>query len=219
MADMSLLEFARGPALTWSFIIFGIGVAWRLVGIYLLPGRRDLSEPRKRAWKGLRLIALRSWPRREFLKGTVLGEVMGYAFHIGYFIVLLFLAPHILFFADIFKFSWPALPTGVITVVAIFTFVTLIGVLIHRIANGPKRMLSNFDDYFSWFVTILPLATGFLAFSHAGGLHYPNVLAWHILSFELLLIWFPFGKLMHAFLIFGTRSTQGVQFERKGAAL
>jgi nitrate reductase gamma subunit len=219
MPDTTLLEFARGPALTASLIVFALGVTWRLVGIFLLPGRRDLSRPRRSPWPGLKLIALRSWPRPEFLKGTVLGEVMGYAFHIGYFVVVLFLAQHVLFFEDLTGLSWPALPTGLITVVSFFTFVTLVGVLVHRIANPVKRMLSNFDDYFSWFVTALPLATGFLAYSHAGGFRYPDALAAHILSFELLLIWFPFGKLMHAFLIFGSRATEGTQFERKGAAL
>ena len=32
---MSLLDFARGPALEWSLIIFVIGVVWRLAGTFL----------------------------------------------------------------------------------------------------------------------------------------------------------------------------------------
>jgi nitrate reductase gamma subunit len=57
-----------------------------------------------------------------------------------------------------------------------------------------------------------------LAYSHVGA-PYQTLLAWHLLSVALLLIWFPFGKLMHAFTIFAARGTQGVQFERKGASL
>jgi hypothetical protein len=57
-----------------------------------------------------------------------------------------------------------------------------------------------------------------LAYSHVGG-PYPKLLATHLLSVELLLVWFPFGKLMHAFTIFAARGVQGVDFERKGASL
>ena len=33
------------------------------------------------------------------------------------------------------------------------------------------------------------------------------------------MVWFPFGKLMHAFTIFLARGVQGTTFERKGASL
>ena len=62
MTATSLLEFARGPALTWAIWIFVAGTLWRLVGVLLLRTKKDLSAPRNAAtWKGLRLIALRSW--------------------------------------------------------------------------------------------------------------------------------------------------------------
>jgi nitrate reductase gamma subunit len=65
---------------------------------------------------------------------------------------------------------------------------------------------------------MVPLLTGMMAYSHVGP-PYQTTLAMHILSVELLLVWFPFGKLMHAFTIFITRGATGMQFERKGAAL
>jgi nitrate reductase gamma subunit len=95
----------------------------------------------------------------------------------------------------------------------------LLAVLVHRIVNPVKRLISNFDDYFSWFVTIAPLMTGMAAFSHLGGWPYERVLAFHLLSVQLLLIWFPFGKLMHSFTIFAARGATGLIFERKGASL
>ena len=232
MNSTSLLEFARGPALTWAICIFVAGTLWRLVGVLLLRTKKDLSEPRNTAtWKGLRLIVLRSWPRREFLQGTAFGEVMGYTFHLGFLVALLFLVPHILFFdnvfsgllgfnfADVFGFRWPALPTGIITFLSAVSLAALVAVLIHRLTNPVKRLISNFDDYFSWFLTAAPLATGMLAYAHAGGAPYETLLGVHILSAEALMIWFPFGKLMHAFLIFGARAAQGMQFERRGASL
>ena len=229
---MTLLEFARGPALQWSIFIFVAGVLWRLIGVLLLRSKKDLSEPRKpAAWKGLRLIALRSWPRREFLEGTAFGEVMGYAFHLGFLVTLFFFAPHVLFFADVARglfgtdlrgltgLAWPTLPNGVITVFAAVSIAALLAVLVHRVINPVKRLISNFDDWFSWFVTFAPLATGVAAFAHLGGWPYEQLLAWHLLSVQLLLVWFPYGKLMHAFTIFAARGTTGMIFERRGASL
>jgi nitrate reductase gamma subunit len=229
---MSLLEFARGPALQWSLFVFIVGVLWRLLGVLLLRSKKDFSEPRNpAAWKGLRLIALRSWPRREFLAGTAFGEVMGYAFHIGFLVTLFFFAPHVLFLADIAHgligtdltalvgFGWPTLPNGIVTLLASVSVAALVAVLVHRLVNPVKRLISNFDDYFSWFVTIAPLVTGLLAFSHLAGWPYERLLAYHLLSVELLLVWFPFGKLMHSFTIFAARGTTGMLFERKGASL
>ncbi|HTY48057.1 MAG TPA: hypothetical protein VMB48_00030, partial [Steroidobacteraceae bacterium] len=58
--------------------------------------------------------------------------------------------------------------------------------------------------------------TGMLAYGHFGG-QYPMRLAVHLLSVELLLVWFPFGKLMHAFYIFPSRAINGAVLARKGA--
>jgi len=229
---MTLLEFARGPGLQWAVSIFIVGVLWRLLGILLLRTKKDLSEPRRpAAWKGLRLIALRSWPRREFLQGTAFGEVMGYAFHAGFLVALFFFAPHVVFFADVAQgllgtdlegltgLRWPTLPNGIITFVSAVSVAALVAVLIHRIVSPVKRLISNFDDYMSWFVTIAPLATGMAAFSHLAGWPYERLLAFHLLSVELLMVWFPFGKLMHAFTIFAARGSTGMIFERRGASL
>ena len=77
-------------------------------------------------------------------------------------------------------------------------------------------MLSNFDDYFSWFVTMLVIVTGLAATAHLGA-RYETLLGLHILSFDLLLVWFPFGKLMHAFYLVPSRAINGALLARKGA--
>ena len=92
----------------------------------------------------------------------------------------------------------------------------LITALGRRLKHPVLRMISNFDDYFSWLVTTLPVVTGLLAVAHVGA-RYELLLALHILSFEAFLIWFPFGKLMHSIIVFGSRYTTGVTFTRRGA--
>jgi nitrate reductase gamma subunit len=106
-----------------------------------------------------------------------------------------------------------------------FTFVGLFYALMNRLSAPVLRMLSNFDDYFSWFVTLLPMLTGMAVISLPFDSAYPAVpanpvpVAIHLLSLELLLVWLPFGKLSHAFLVFLSRGYTGAAFTRKGAEL
>jgi nitrate reductase gamma subunit len=140
---------------------------------------------------------------------------MGYIFHIGFFVTLLLYAPHILVIDKAFGVSWPALPTPVVDATAVITMIALIAVLLHRLKDPVLRFLSNFQDYFAWFLTILPLFTGYLAF-HRVGLPPPTLLAIHILSVELLMVVFPFTKLMHAFTLFMARWYNGAIAGYKG---
>lgn len=218
---MDLLAFARGPALTFSLVIFVVGVLWRLLAIFFLPHRRDLSEPRKSGiapWLGgARVVFERMWPRKEFQPRTTYNQALGYIFHIGLAIIVFGGAFHILFIKSLFGVSWPSLPNTFVYATGVLTIVALVAMLIRRITHPVVRMLSNFDDYFSWFLTIAPVATGLMAVAHLGA-RYETLLALHILSFELLLIWFPFGKLMHAFLFVPSRAVTGYVFTRRGAS-
>ena len=221
---MTLLEFARGPMLHFALAVFVLGVIWRIVTIALLGFKRRYSEPRNRLGKslkgGLMVSGSRSWPHKEFIGRTGTGEALGYGYHIGLFIIVLLGAPHVVFWKNLFGVSapyWPTLPGGVIHVISIVTIALLLIVLIRRIAHPPLRRLSNFDDYFSWFITFALMVTGVMAVFGLGG-RYETILAWHIITFNVLLIWFPFGKLMHAFFIFPNRAINGYRQTRKGAA-
>ena len=217
---MDLLGFARGPALKVAIAIFCLGVAWRIVGFGLLRIRRDLNKPRAPIAKylvgGLVAVGSRSWSHREFIGRTGAGEALGYSYHLGLFAVVLLFGPHIAFLGSLFGITWPGLPSSLITVISVLTLTLFVAVLFRRVTNPVMRMLSNFDDYFSWLVTMLVLVTGLAATAHFGAA-YQTLLALHILSVDLLLVWFPFGKLMHAFYIFPSRALNGAILARKGA--
>ena len=102
-----------------------------------------------------------------------------------------------------------------IVLVSQTTIIALIAVLIHRLYDPVLRMLSEFNDYLVWFVTILPLITGWLAF-HRVGLTGPAMIALHILSVELLMVLFPFTKLSHAFTLWMARWYNGAIAGYKG---
>jgi nitrate reductase gamma subunit len=217
---MDLLEFARGPAMQWALILLVLGTFWRIAGIVFLRHKRDLSEPRTTGqWSGaLGTIVKRTVPAEAFRSRVIYSNLMGYTFHIGLAIVVFGYMPHILWFESIFGFQWPALPNAVISIVAVATLFALVALLIKRLTSPVLRLISNFDDYFSWLVTVAPLVTGLLAVADAGfGVRYETLLAIHLLSVWLLFAWLPFGKLGHAFLVFLSRGTTGALFARRGA--
>lgn len=226
---MDLLEFARGPALTFSLAAFFLGVAWRLYGIFRRPRKTDFSAPRdtRLARGALRAIWVRMFPRREFGSPGLAATVNAYAYHIGIALVVFAFAPHIGFIERLTGLHWPALPDPVTYIATAAAIVALLIALFHRLTDGVLRLLSNFDDYFTWLVTMLPLATGMALIERpyvpapivAPELPTtPELLAIHLLSLELMLLWLPFGKLSHAVLVFVSRARTGAEFARKGAA-
>lgn len=225
---MTLLEFARGPALWFSLIVLFAGSAWRIAVILRLGGKPDLSEPRSThpLAAGLYAIVVRMFPRAEFRRGGKLGILNGYLYHLGLAVIVFGYLPHILFIERLTGLKWQALPEWLIYVAVGPAVVGLLVVLLERLTDPVLRLLSDADDYFSWFVVFLPLLTGMGAvsggFSQASSSAAPLYelpLAIHLLSVELLFIWLPFGKLAHAFLVFASRGVTGAALARKGAAL
>jgi nitrate reductase gamma subunit len=217
MTAVELLQFARGPALWASLAVLVAGSLWRVAGILRLGSKPDLSEPRStRLLAGaLRGIFARMIPRTEFRHRNKLGVWNGYVYHVGLAVIVFGYLPHIFFIERLTGLGWPPLPEPVVYLSVGLTFVSLFIALMERLTDPVRRLLSGFDDYFSWCVVVLPLATGMIAIQQSDLLP----LAIHLLSVELLFLWLPFGKLAHAFLVFASRGVTGAALARKGAAL
>jgi len=201
MTETELLTWARGPGFQIATIIFVVGIMLRLFEILMLGRKANLAEAKgSEMSSGLRTIFTRTLPDASTFKRSTFTITAGYIFHIGLFVVIFLFAPHILLFKEVLGISWPALPSTVIDATAVVTIITLVAVLVHRLKDPVKRFLSNFDDYLGWFVTIMPLVTGYIAF-HRIGMPAPTLIAIHILSIQLLMVVFPFTKLMHMFTL------------------
>jgi nitrate reductase gamma subunit len=106
---------------------------------------------------------------------------------------------------------------------AAVTIVTLLIALWMRLTDPVRQRLSTADDWISWTVTMLPLITGMAVATQPSGallapghVVYGGPLAVHLLSVELLLVWFPFGKLMHGVLFAFSRSATGERLGHRG---
>jgi nitrate reductase gamma subunit len=219
MNEMQFLTWVRGQGLDLAVSIFVLGVLWRLLEIYSLGRKKDLSAPRNVAGaSGWHTIVRRSLPPEGMFKKSPVTYVGGYIFHIGLAIVVFLFAPHIKFIESVLGLSWPGLPSQFVDLVAVVTLAAMVVVLFDRINKPVKRYLSTFGDWFTWTLTFLPVLTGWMAVQHLL-LPYTTMLALHILSVELLLVFLPFTKLFHAFTVFGSRWYNGAVNGHKGVAV
>jgi nitrate reductase gamma subunit len=92
-----------------------------------------------------------------------------------------------------------------------------------RLTDPVLKKISRADDMVTWLVTLLPLITGMAVLNEPSSsilaravVVYRDPLAIHLFSVELLLVWFPFGKLMHAFLFLPGRMQLATFLGRRG---
>jgi len=221
---MGLLDFARGPGLWLAFIVFLAGTCWRLWSVLRYPARVDASRPRATGLAVAGATLAHLWPRTTFHRATTALSANAFAWHLALAVVLFGFAPHIAFIARATGLAWPALPGWVFGVAVAVALFGLIFALMIRLAQPVTRAISGIDDYASWALTTLPFLTGMAAIYLPLDMPYPWIpdrpaaLAIHLLSFELLLAWLPFGKLAHAALVFASRAATASAFARKGAA-
>lgn len=219
MNAIDILQWARGTGLQVAVAFFLLGALVRLVEMFMLGRKPDFAEPRAGGMLGgWRTVFTRSVPAPGVIKNAGLVIIAGYIFHLGFFITLLLFAPHIRMFHDVVGLSWPALSNGAVEITAILSIGALIALGVHRFFNPVRRFLSTFQDYLVWLVTLLPLLTGYLLL-HNTAFTYTQMLVMHILSVELLLVIFPFTKLMHAFTFVVSRWYTGAMAARKGVAI
>ncbi len=216
MTATDFLLWVKGPGFTAALVILVVGVAVRLLEIFMLGRPTDIAEPRgSEMGPGLKTIVTRSVPYAGIFRRAPFNVVVGYVWHVGFFVCLFLLAPHIELIHGVFGLSWPALPTPLVDATAVITIGGLVAMLVHRIRHPVMRMLSGFEDYLTWALTLAPILTGYLAYHHA--IHpYALVLGLHILSVEVLMVVFPFTKLMHAITVFPARWYNGAIAGRKG---
>ena len=217
MSDpMAFLLWTKGPLFDWAIAIFALGMAVRLLEIFLLGRRPNYAEPRGGEWgPGLRTLVTRSVADAGTFRRASFDVLVGWIWHLGFLVVVLLFIPHLELIDSLLGFSWPGLPNPVVDAVAAITLVGLVAALVHRLWHPVKQHLSTLEDYLVWALTFLPVFTGYLAY-HRLIDPYPLALGLHLLSVEVFLVLLPFTKLTHLFTAFIARWYNGAIFGRKG---
>jgi nitrate reductase gamma subunit len=196
-----------------SLWIFAIGVLWRILSIFRVRNKPDYSEPRGSGLAGAIGANLRRFiPRREMISRTRLQLVAGYLFHLGLFALLVFAAPHVLFIEAQTGFSWTPMPYWAFIISAQVAFIGLMLLWFHRVMHPVTRLISDADDHIAAILTFIVMLTGCMALLG----EFEGLRVLHRFTVELWLVYFPFSRLMHAFMFIPSRAFTGAWFGRRG---
>jgi nitrate reductase gamma subunit len=208
------LAFVEGPLWYAAVVIFLAGIGLRFYEILARGVKPDLAVPRTAGTAGaLRTVVSRSWTAKGFSSGAVFHLIAGYMFHIGLFVLLFFAVPHVEFIEErILGFGWTPAPHWVFIAASDLAFAGLILLWLRRVMHPVMRQISTFDDHASAWLTFAVMFTGCMALLQGSD----ALRAIHMLSVCLLMIYFPFSRLMHAFTFVLSRGYTGAVMGRKG---
>ena len=209
-----ITAFIDGPLWYFSLAVFLIGVSWRMFAIFRSGSKPDFSVPRRSVAVSAVMTSLRRFvPRHEMSPRIRLHVVAGYMFHLGLFALLLFAAPHVLFLQEnLLGFGWTPMPYWAFILASQIAFTGLLILWLHRLLNPVTRLISDADDHVAAVLTFVVMLTGCLALMEA----FTGLRVLHRFSVELLMIYFPFSRLMHAFTFIPSRAYTGALFGRRG---
>ncbi len=215
--NFDLLMFARGPLFDIALLIFVAGVLIRVVEILVLGRKKDFSKAKgKPVQQGVKTIFTRTLPRPGAIKANPITIVGGYVFHIGFFIAFLLFVPHIALIEELTGLSWPGVGRVLIESATVLAIIAGLALIYTRWRDPVRRKLTTWVDYLLLVLCLLPLITGYVAVNKLFG-DPTYMMALHILSVDILMIVFPFTKLMHAFTSPMARYYNGSIQGRKGA--
>jgi nitrate reductase gamma subunit len=214
---MSISQIIDGPLWYLALAVFLIGAAWRLLAILFMGLRRDYSEARRSGSVGaIRAIFSRFVPERAMWSGVRMHVLAGYLFHLGLFALLLFAVPHVEFYRDkLFGTGWTAMPHWAFVLASEAAFLGLLILWLNRVLNPVTRMISSTGDHLASILTFLVMLSGCLALGRA----HESLRLVHFFLVEMLMIYFPFSSLMHAFTFVISRGALGAHYGRRGVSV
>lgn len=206
--------FVNGIFWYVAVIVFVVGVIWRLISILRVGVKTELATPRASGFTGgISTNIRRFFPRKEVTPRIPILVVAGYMFHVGLFILLVFAAPHVRFIEErLLGFSWTPMPYWAFILTAEIAFAGLLLLLLYRLIHPVTRLISTADDYIASILTFVVMLTGCMALLES----FTGLRAFHLFTVELLMIYFPFSSLMHAFTFVFSRGYTGSAFARHG---
>lgn len=219
-----MFEFITGPLLWLSFLIFFLGLGyrvfkyirgldWKLERVAYAPHRSiGLKGALSSIYRWLIPFGTYSWRQQPYVC------IAFFMFHAALILVPLFLLGHNVMWTERFGFSLPSMPMPLADALTICGIIGAVMLGLRRIALPEVRILTTAYDWFVLGLCTLVLVAGFTARLHTEC--YDFWLFTHILSAEAVLILAPFTKLSHIVLYFMSRGQLGMDFAiKRGGAV
>lgn len=204
------IDVAMGPLFALSMLIMVLGLLRHLVLQLDVLLRRKRRRLRYVPWRKMLRDSM-EWavPVRHLTTGNVVFSNASFVFHIGVIVVPLLYAGHIVLWEEWTGAALWSIGNGLADVLTGLTIISLLVMLLSRIAVPKLRAISRPSDIAVLVLVLLPFLTGFLAAHPAfNPLPWQTMFLGHLLSAEALLLAVPFSKLSHIVLIFFDRLSE-----------
>ncbi len=211
-----MYEFVRGPLLWVAFVVFIVGMIYRVAALISLSRKKDqvVFDHFSTGW-ALRSIFHWLLPLNRTVAQYPGYSIMAYVFHILLLGVPIFLLAHNVLWYESWKISWWSLPENVADYLTLLMLAVTLCLIIRRMVVPYVTIVTTAFDYLLLVVVALPFLTGYLAYHQ--WINYQWMVILHMLSGELMLILIPFTKLSHMVFFFLSRAHIGSEFgERRG---
>ncbi|RJP65453.1 MAG: hypothetical protein C4532_17635 [Candidatus Abyssobacteria bacterium SURF_17] len=197
------LEWARGPAFKFAFVLMVLGLIRHLVltvaGIVQALYRAgDKKIPYKMVFHStlLWLFPFKKLNNRPWY------SIASVVFHVGLILTPIFLLPHIELWKRGLGISWPSIPHLLADILTLITIAAAIGLLAGRLGNRESRRISRAQDILLPVIIAIPFVTGFLAMHSVWDpTAYNAVMFIHVMGANVIFALIPFTKLGHIVLL------------------
>jgi len=210
----ALYNLATGPLLMFSFLVFVLGCAARVVFFVRLARSKDLPvfQGFKPQWAARSIV---HWllPANITAKASPFVTGFGFLFHIPLLACALFCQAHVVLVDQAWGLSWWSMPDEITDLLALIFFAAAAFFAARRLLAPEVKILTTAADWLALAVAVAPMLTGFLAYRQIGD--YNLMITLHVLSGNLLLLAIPFTKLSHMILFFVSRAVTGSDFGKR----
>ena len=198
------LEWARGPAFKFAFVLMVLGLLRHLVLLAAAVAEAlyragDKKIPWKAVWN-----ATLDWlfPVKKLNNNRPVYSVLSVTFHVGLILTPVFLLPHIELWKRGLGVRWPSIPHVLADVLTLITIAAAVGLFVGRLSNKDSRRISRVQDILLPPLLIVPFITGFLAMHPLWNpIDYNVTMFIHVMSANLIFVLIPFTKLGHIILL------------------
>lgn len=207
-----MYNLLTGPLAWIAFIIFFIGIIYRLIRLFTSINRSERFIYSYMSIKySLRSIlhwivpfATVNWRRHPFV------TLFTFSFHICLVITPVFLLSHVILLDEAFDISWWTLPDSLSTIMTVVAIAGIAFFLIRRLVRPEVRFVTDASDYILLAIVAAPFVTGIVAYHQ--WFAYRFFFMMHIFSGEVMLVAIPFTRLSHMILSPFTRAYMGSEF-------
>ena len=208
----SFINFIMGPMVWISFLIFFIGVVFRLFQVIKMVNAKENFIYTYLSFK-YSFRSIFAWLIPFLPVSTRKSPVfygISYIFHLLLFLTPIFLLAHVALLEESMQWSWFTLNDSLADVLTLIIIFSLIFFMIRRVVVPEVKFLTNLLDFLFILIVALPFVTGFLAYHQFFA--YKWMVIAHVISGELMIVLIPFTRFFHMFMAPLTRAYTGSEF-------